>query len=173
MIYIIDDILSSTRYLPIGILCGFIVTAIHGLHIILKQGDVHWRIRILEFCLITYIVAVLFIALLSREPGSRDMISLIPFSTVGSTAQSHAYVVENIIMFIPFGFLLPQLWAHMRNLGLGLLSAFITSMVIEVTQVVTKMGYGQIDDVITNVIGAAIGFGILWTVQKIKITNRY
>ncbi|WP_173005767.1 VanZ family protein [Faecalicatena contorta] len=127
----------------------------------------------MEFCLITYIVAVLFIALLSREPGSRDMISLIPFSTVGSTAQSHAYVVENIIMFIPFGFLLPQLWAHMRNLGLGLLSAFITSMVIEVTQVVTKMGYGQIDDVITNVIGAAIGFGILWTVQKIKITNRY
>ena len=173
MIYIIDDILSSTRYLPIGILCGFIVTAIHVLHIILKQGDVHWRIRILEFCLITYIVAVLFIALLSREPGSRDMISLIPFSTVGSTAQSHAYVVENIIMFIPFGFLLPQLWAHMRNLGLCLLSAFITSMVIEVTQVVTKMGYGQTDDVITNVIGAAIGFGILWTVQKIKITNRY
>ena len=74
------------------------------------------------------------------------MISLIPFSTVGSTAQSHAYVVENIIMFIPFGFLLPQLWAHMRNLGLCLLSAFITSMVIEVTQVVTKMGYGQTDD---------------------------
>ena len=85
----------------------------------------------------------------------------------------HAYVVENIIMFIPFGFLLPQLWAHMRNLGLCLLSAFITSMVIEVTQVVTKMGYGQTDDVITNVIGAAIGFGILWTVQKIKLTNRY
>lgn len=46
-------------------------------------------------------------------------------------------------------------------------------MVIEVTQVVTKMGYGQTDDVITNVIGAAIGFGILWTVQKIKLTNRY
>ena len=61
----------------------------------------------------------------------------------------------------------------MRNLGLCLLSAFITSMVIEVTQVVTKMGYGQTDDVITNVIGAAIGFGILWTVQKIKLTNRY
>lgn len=99
------------------------------------------------------------------------MISLIPFSTFGSTAQSHAYVAENIIMFIPFGFLLPKLWEHMRKFGLCLLAAFITSMTIEITQVVTQMGYGQTDDVINNVIGAAIGFVIFRVFQKVKAVN--
>ena len=46
--------------------------------------------------------------------------------------------------------------------------AFITSLTIETTQVITKMGYGQTDDVITNVLGAIVGLGILWIVGKVK-----
>lgn len=169
MSYVINDIVSATNYLPIGIICGLCVTVIHILHNILKNQVLNWRKCILEFSLITYLIAVLFIALLSREPGSRDMVSLIPFSTFGSSAQSHAYVVENIIMFIPYGFLLPLLWERMRNFCFCLLMAFITSLTIEVTQVVTKMGYGQTDDIITNVLGAAIGLGILYFIQKLKL----
>ncbi|GAA0798451.1 hypothetical protein GCM10008910_23010 [Faecalicatena orotica] len=165
MSYIINDILSAMNYLPIGIICGFLGTT---MHYILKSKVVNKKTCILEFFLITYLTAVLFIALLSREPGSRDMVSLIPFSTFGTTPQSHAYVVENIIMFIPFGFLLPLLWVRMNNLYFCLLTAFFTSLAIEVTQVITKMGYGQTDDVITNVLGAAVGFGILRIIQKVK-----
>lgn len=56
----------------------------------------------------------------------------------------------------------------LRNICFCLLMAFITSLTIETTQVITKMGYGQTDDVITNVLGAIAGLGILWIVGKVK-----
>ena len=168
MSYIINDILWAMNYLPIGITCGLFTTAINVLHSLIKNKVVDCRKNILKLCFITYLGVVLFIALFSREPGSRDMISLIPFSTFGSTAQSHAYVIENIIMFIPFGILLPLLWERMRNICFCLLMSFITSLTIETIQVITKMGYGQTDDVITNVLGAIVGLGILWIVGKVK-----
>ena len=149
------------NYLPIGITCGLFTTAINVLHSLIKNKVVDCRKNILKFCFITYLVVVLFIALFSREPGSRDMISLIPFSTFGSTAQSHAYVIENIIMFIPFGILLPLLWERMRNICFCLLVSFITSLTIETIQVITTMGYWHTDDLITNFLAALVGLGLL------------
>lgn len=49
------------------------------------------------------------VALLSREPGSRTTTDLIPFSTFGTTSQSRAYEIENMIMFMPMGIFLPIL----------------------------------------------------------------
>lgn len=167
-----NDILAQMHYLPIGILCGFVLTGIHVLGNNVKQNWIDWKKTIVGFFFITYVVMVLFIALFSREPGSRDMLSLVPFSTFGTTAQSHAYVIENIMMFIPFGCLLPVISERMKSPKYCLLMAFVSSLSIEVTQVITKMGYGQVDDVMTNVLGAAVGFLVFWLLEKVRILSK-
>ena len=59
-------------------------------------------------------------AFFSREPGSRKQIDLDLFGTWGQTAMAHAYFVENIIMFIPFGILAPMVFKRMRNMRASL-----------------------------------------------------
>lgn len=59
--------------------------------------------------ILTYLIVLVQVALLSREPGSRTTTDLIPFSTFGTTIQSRAYEIENIIIFLPMGILLPIL----------------------------------------------------------------
>lgn len=131
----------------------------------LNKKQLHWKRLLHEFLLIFYIVLVLFIALFSREPGSRDALALVPLSTWGITPQAHAYVIENVLLFIPFGFLLPFVWEKMRSFPFCLFVTFLASMAIEITQVITRMGFGQTDDVIMNVIGGGIGL-IVYRVWK-------
>ena len=85
------------------------------------------------------------------------MPDMVLWNTWGSTLQMHAYFIENIILFIPFGLLFPLVfrkWLRWLTVPVG----FIVSVGIEYTQLVTGRGYCQIDDVVTNTVGAAIGF---------------
>ena len=71
----------------------------------------------------------------------------------------HAYFIENIVLFIPFGLIFPLVfknWMRWFTIPVG---AFI-SAAIEYTQLVTGRGYCQLDDFVTNTAGAAIGFFI-------------
>ena len=66
----------------------------------------------------------------------------------------------NIIMFIPLGLLLPIIFPKLATLFRVLLvtSALIT--VVEILQLFTLVGSCDIDDLILNVLGSAIGYGI-------------
>lgn len=65
----------------------------------------------------------------------------------------------NVLMFIPFGFILG--WAF-KNLGRKkmIVVALRFSVTIEVLQFVFKKGFAEVDDVIHNVLGGIIGYGI-------------
>lgn len=58
----------------------------------------------------------------------------------------HAMFVENIIMFIPFGVLLPILFRKFRSGWACVLTGFICSCSIEILQHITQTGYLQLDD---------------------------
>ena len=83
----------------------------------------------------------------------------------------HAIFIENIIMFIPFGILLPMLFRKFRNGWLCVLAGFICSCSIEVIQHITQTGYLQLDDVVTNTVGTLLGW-ITWKVSKNIIENK-
>ena len=53
------------------------------------------------YSMIAYILLVSMVTFFSREPGSRVGVDLQLFSTWGASTQEKAYVIENIIMFIP------------------------------------------------------------------------
>lgn len=115
-----------------------------------------------------YILFMLYLMFFGfgRSPYDFNIVRLVPMvSTAGfirETIQWKTIVINvfgNIIMFIPFGFLgilIPDL-EHFRKLMFNFISAII---IIESFQYFTRLGVFDIDDIILNTIGVAIGFWI-------------
>lgn len=70
-------------------------------------------------------------------------------------------VLGNIGWFLPYGVLIPLAMPKWRKLGLVTLSGAGLSFCIEVLQWVLGSGVSDIDDVIFNALGAALGFLLL------------
>lgn len=121
----------------------------------------------LLFLIIVYAAVLLKLAFFSREPGSRTTVDLTLFNTWGTTMQAHAFFVENIIMFIPFGILIPTAFPVMRNIFVCTLTALACSLCLEMFQLITGRGFCQLDDVVTNTLGAFIGYMVyrMWVVM--------
>lgn len=69
-------------------------------------------------------------------------------------------LLGNVVMFIPLGCFLPLLWKKLRRLSSTLWVAAIIVTCIELTQLFTLLGSCDIDDLILNLIGAALGYGL-------------
>lgn len=67
-------------------------------------------------------------------------------------------IFGNVIGFIPYGFILPVIVRRFRSGFLIILSGFALSLCIETIQLVTKVGCFDVDDMILNTSGAAIGY---------------
>ena len=80
----------------------------------------------------------------------------------------HASPVEdlllNIILFVPFGFLLPYLWPRF-NFYRTLLIGFVVSCSIELTQYLAQWGCVDIDDVFNDTLGVCLGYAC-WAIYK-------
>ena len=68
-----------------------------------------------------------------------------------------ANLAGNILIFIPIGFFLPMASVH-RNFSVLTFEAFFISLVIEVTQLITKVGSFDVDDLFLNTLGGVIGY---------------
>ena len=112
--------------------------------------------------LLIYMEVLVQTAFLSRESGSRKGIDLTLFKTWGQTSVAHAYFIENIMMLIPFGILAPIALKQMKKMRFCVLTGFLLSCGIEISQLITQRGYCQLDDVVTNTAGTIIG----WTIWK-------
>lgn len=68
-------------------------------------------------------------------------------------------LICNVLMFMPFGFLVP-FFIKNKKLILVLLYGIIVSIIIEFVQWITKFGIVDVDDVILNIVGIVIGYGL-------------
>lgn len=70
---------------------------------------------------------------------------------------SFANLVGNVAIFVPYGFFMP--WAsRYRSFFLTLFYSFGFSLIIEVFQLITKVGSFDVDDLLLNTIGGILGF---------------
>ena len=74
-------------------------------------------------------------------------------------------LVLNILMFVPFGLLLPMVFPRLRACWKTLLAALGITVLIEVLQYFTGRS-ADIDDVIMNVLGAVMGYGLFALLNK-------
>ncbi|MBB3109999.1 glycopeptide antibiotics resistance protein [Paenibacillus phyllosphaerae] len=73
-------------------------------------------------------------------------------------------VIGNIAVFVPFGLAVPVLW---KQTWLRFVLQFMgVLIVLESLQLVSKRGSLDIDDLLLNTIGAAIGFGLYRMIVK-------
>ena len=66
----------------------------------------------------------------------------------------------NVAAFIPAGLFLPGLWKRQRNFGIFVLTVLGAVSLIELAQLFTCLGSCDVDDLILNLAGAALGFGL-------------
>lgn len=120
-----------------------------------------------------YFVALIWIILFKTQfsfeklRGSGE-INLIPFagSAIVNGKIEIKEIVENILVFVPFGIYMPMLklkWSVWKKI----LPFFLTSLIVEVLQYVLAIGAADITDLIGNTLGGVIGIGIFYIFYKI------
>jgi len=156
--------LDAVQYLPFGLLVGLQFAIILYIYYAIrrKRPDGAWA-RVLY---IMYLSIILCITLFSRESGSRDGFDLELFSTWGINDRNNAYVIENILLFIPYGFISAWAFKWGRKLIPCAAFGFFSSVVIECVQYATKRGYFQIDDILTNLLGSVIGYFVFRLLRR-------
>lgn len=71
-------------------------------------------------------------------------------------------LVGNVVGFVPYGFILPVITPRFRSGFLTVLSGFCISLAVEVIQLATRVGCFDVDDVILNTLGVALGYLLFW-----------
>lgn len=98
-------------------------------------------------------VGTLYDGLTAELEEMKERINLIPFS---NKIDVIGYLL-NIVMFVPLGFFIPLIWNQMGKLSNAILVGATFSILIELSQLLSYRGT-DIDDLITNTLGAAIGY---------------
>ena len=111
-------------------------------------------IRIRTLLIFLYILLILWGTIFSREQKT-----VRAFAWLFWEAQNHLwnYIVLNILMFVPLGFLLRSITDGKKTL----MFAFTLSVLIELTQYVFCLGKAELDDVLNNTLGCGLGI-LLW-----------
>ena len=74
----------------------------------------------------------------------------------------------NVAGFLPFGFMLPVITGKMRSGFLITLAGFGLSLTVEVIQLITKVGCFDVDDLILNTAGAALGYLLFFICDHLR-----
>ena len=107
--------------------------------------------------------------------------NLSPFSTVAefigilragirSGAARHAFVnlAGNMIMFVPLGSLLPGSFAGLRRFGMCMAVCTGLLIAVELIQLFTLLGVCDVDDLMLNLAGAALGYLLYASAGKLR-----
>ena len=72
----------------------------------------------------------------------------------------------NILGFVPAGFFIPILWENKRGFFFTVCVTFDMSLLVEILQIVLRVGSFDVDDLILNTLGGIIGYLLLTLVGK-------
>jgi len=101
--------------------------------------------------------------------------NLTPFHTIdyylagnGTLEEAIVNLIGNYAGFIPLGFFIPLLIKATRTWKKILLISFFTSLCFEVLQLITALGFFDVDDLILNTLGGISGFFIYKGIEIIQ-----
>lgn len=120
---------------------------------------------------VAYTIFIMLYTLLKREPRGAERIfkqelfwairTWIVNPTVVNKAEAVQYLL-NILFFIPYGLLFP--WKD--NWKRVFVTALVLSVFIEFSQFIFNLGWCEVDDVISNTLGAMIGWGAIRQINR-------
>ena len=148
-----------------AILCG-LAGALFYMLISPKQSikKKKWNCFIV-FCFVSYLYMVYALTILSRSESYISNVNWIPFATFRSSEWDRMFFYENILLFFPLPVFLYLLHPIFRKFWTGTMIGLFLSSLIEVLQYLFHCGWCDIDDILTNTVGAILGwlfiYGIL------------
>ena len=153
--------METLLYMTIDLLCGLVVPLPFVLIFMSLSKNRNGK-KTLWVVLFTIYLAKMFDVV--GIPGFQYMtwepiLNLIPFQdekNLNFVMQVGLYAA----MFVPFGFMLPLIWKRYRSGVKTVLAGFLLSLSIEVIQLFSFRAT-DIDDLLMNTLGAAIGYGVI------------
>lgn len=120
---------------------------------------------------------LMLLLLFGRTPMSREdtwgYLNLVPFRTVGNYLYALIHMTRvdllphiiinlagNVVMFVPLGFCQPWIWERMRSFPVCMALTALEIILVETLQLATCLGCCDVDDLILNVAGAAVGYAL-------------
>jgi len=119
----------------------------------------------LRHYVLIFIFALYFFAVL-KVTGSGTVYELPNFTSIEAANMNlipfyeEAWFMQyvlNVIMLVPFGFMIPAIWKKADKLWIVTLLGFFFSLIIEVSQLLNYR-ISDTDDLIMNTLGAVVGF---------------
>ena len=135
-------------------------------------------LNIVNVLFIIYCILLIWIILFKLSFSTNEItnlvkvnpINLIPFRYYNGTRNHLKEIIQNIIIFIPFGIYLKMLNKNNKQV---ILYGVIFSLVLEISQFIFKLGACDITDIITNTSGTILGLlGYLLLVKLFKNKDR-
>lgn len=74
----------------------------------------------------------------------------------------------NVVAFIPFGFFITPVWGKKISFKYASLLTFNISLLVEIIQLITKVGTFDVDDIILNTAGGMIGIMLYFAWKKLE-----
>ncbi len=81
------------------------------------------------------------------------------------------FIIGNMLMFLPFGIIVPLFFEYMRKLKNTIVAGFVVSLIIEMVQLISRRGLFELDDIYNNMVGLILGYGIY--VLIVRIVDSY
>lgn len=159
--YILEDMKQPFSYLMSGI--GAAIAAyffLRGIRCCLGKKQKNKKESISLFLWVAYLVVLARTVYFCRPSLSRNKVNMAVMGTWGISLRSHVYVIENFMLFIPFGILLPLCFPKARKSRICILTGCVLSVFIETVQYMTQRGNCELDDVIMNTLGTLVGWVI-------------
>ncbi len=171
---VLSDLKNTAQYLPAGIITGVIVLFIFSVWTAVSEKKsllkvIFRRKSIPLFLMAVYGTVMIYKVFLSRELGAVSRVNLLFLGTWRGVGVLH-YFIENIIMFIPMGVLLPLCFEQGKKWYLTVLFGCALSIWIECTQYLFSVGVMELDDVLMNTLGTFLGW-LSWRYVHVRCGN--
>ena len=134
-----------------------------------------WHRRVLSVLFIVYLILLFYFLFFSEGFGRtqfgeeyrynltlfKEITRFIRYRHLLGFKAVFINIAGNVIAFMPLGFFLPTLHPKKRNGIVVVIHCFLLSLLVEVIQLVFRLGCFDVDDLMLNDLGAALGF-FLW-----------
>lgn len=165
---------------PLIIFGALLIAGLLVLVLLINELVRNWsRInKVVLVLFVIYAVCVCYLTIMGRETKAHSTINVVPFQRImkqleKGDQQMLNHLFLNVLMMVPFGILVPLIHERLNKFSYAFLSGMMVSIVIETVQLVFRLGECDIDDVISNTLGAAIGYLICSLTLKIIDAHRY
>ena len=159
-------ILSQMQYVPRAILL-FIFVVLSYLYVREHKKNTINRIRLLLKQRWVSLLMLYFSYLLLSTVFARNITNPLQFVTDQVVFQNDhrldAEIIQNILLFIPYTFLILQSFKLEEPFKLSLIVSLCTTVIIEIVQLVFWLGAFQLSDIIYNTVGGIVGY-LIWRI---------